>query len=203
MHFMIDGKYKYYAFISYKREDEKWAKWLQYKLEHYKLPSNLNGRSDLPKGIRPVFKDTTELSPGNLPNQIREALELSKFLIVVCSPRSAQSYWVNLEVKTFMEMGKMENVIPFIVDGSAFAKNPIDECFPQALRELPSEQEILGANISEMGRDAAVVKAVSKMFDVKFDVLWQRWERERNFRRIVVYVSFLLITFVSFIIVCL
>ena len=22
---------EYYAFISYKREDEKWAKWLQYK----------------------------------------------------------------------------------------------------------------------------------------------------------------------------
>lgn len=26
---------EYYAFISYKREDEKWAKWLQHKLEHY------------------------------------------------------------------------------------------------------------------------------------------------------------------------
>lgn len=30
--------YKYLAFISYKREDEKWAKWLQNILEHYKLP---------------------------------------------------------------------------------------------------------------------------------------------------------------------
>ena len=42
---------EYYAFISYKREDEKWAKWLQQKLEHYKLPSNLNGRTDLPREI--------------------------------------------------------------------------------------------------------------------------------------------------------
>ena len=43
---------KYFAFISYKREDEKFAKWLQYKLEHYHFPSNLNGRTDLPKNVR-------------------------------------------------------------------------------------------------------------------------------------------------------
>ena len=47
---------KHFAFISYKREDEEWAKWLQHKLEHYKLLSNLNGISDLPKEIRPAFK---------------------------------------------------------------------------------------------------------------------------------------------------
>ena len=38
------GNKKYIAFISYKREDEDWAKWLQDKLEHYKFPTNLNGR---------------------------------------------------------------------------------------------------------------------------------------------------------------
>ena len=43
----------YFAFISYKREDAKWADWLQHELEHYRLPSNLNGREDLPKSIRP------------------------------------------------------------------------------------------------------------------------------------------------------
>jgi len=55
---MIEGKYQYYAFISYKKEDEEWAKWLQHNLEHYKLSSNLNVRRSLPKEIRPVFKDT-------------------------------------------------------------------------------------------------------------------------------------------------
>ena len=35
----MDNKriYDNYAFISYKREDEKWAEWLQRKLEGYKL----------------------------------------------------------------------------------------------------------------------------------------------------------------------
>ena len=68
---MIEEKYQYFAFISYKREDEAWAKWLQHKQEHFKLPSNLNGRTDLPKEIRPVFKDTSELTPGNLPQHMK------------------------------------------------------------------------------------------------------------------------------------
>ena len=72
---MNNGKYKYYAFISYKREDEEWAAWLQHEFEHYRLPSTLNGRSDLPTEFGPVFRDVDELSAGNLPAQIHEALE--------------------------------------------------------------------------------------------------------------------------------
>lgn len=180
---MEEGKSRYFAFISYKREDEEWASWLQQKLEHYKLPSNLNGRTDLPKEIRPVFKDTSELTPGNLPEQIHLALEQSKYLIVVCSPRSAQSEWVNKEVETFVSMGRTMNVIPYIIEGKPFAENPEEECFPMALRQLPKEQEILGANINEMGRDAAAVKVVARMFDIRFDELWQRHEREQKRRR--------------------
>lgn len=180
---IIDGQYRYYAFISYKREDEEWARWLQHKLEHYKLPSNLNGRMDLPKDIRPVFRDTSELTPGNLPQQIHEALDLSKYLIVVCSPRSAQSEWVNKEVETFMSMGKTANVIPFIIEGKPFSSDLSEECFPKSILALHGDQEILGANINEMGRDAAAVKVVARMFDIRFDELWQRHEREQKRRR--------------------
>ena len=189
MNLFLEGKYKYFAFISYQRRDEEWAKWLQHKLEHYKLPSNLNGRTDLPKEIRPVFKDTSELTPGNLPEQIHHALELSKYLIVICSPRSAQSEWVNKEIETFISMGRTTNVIPFIIDGRAFADNSEEECFPLVLRQLPKEQEILGANINEMGRDAAAVKVVARMFDVRFDELWQRHEREQRRRRNIIIAS--------------
>ena len=37
----MENTKKYFAFISYKREDEKWAKWLQHKLEHDRLPVNV------------------------------------------------------------------------------------------------------------------------------------------------------------------
>ena len=156
----MEQKKEYYAFISYKREDEQWAKWLQHKLEHYRLPANLNGRTDLPREIRPVFRDTSELNPGNLPQQIHDALSSSQHLIVVCSPNSAKSKWVNLEIETFIAMGKQDCIIPFIVDGHPYAENPTEECFPPAIRNLPKEQELLGANINEMGRDAAAIKTV-------------------------------------------
>ena len=51
---MLMKDYKYYAFISYKREDEEWAKWLQNKLEYFKLPVNLNSTSNEEEYIRPV-----------------------------------------------------------------------------------------------------------------------------------------------------
>lgn len=194
---MIDGKYQYYAFISYKRDDEPWAKWLHHKLEHYRLPSNLNGRTDLPHEIRPVFRDTSELTPGNLPQQINEALSLSKYLIVICSPRSARSEWVNKEVEAFIGMGKVSHVIPFIIEGTVASKDPEDECFPIALRQLPREQEILGSNINEMGREAAAIKVVARMFDVKFDTLWQRQEREKKRNRWLVIGAALLLSMVS------
>ena len=89
---IIDMEQKeYYAFISYKREDEKWAKWLQHKLEHYKFPTNLNGRTDLPKNIRPTVRDVTDFKPGLLAEEINNALLNSEWLIVVCSPRAAKS----------------------------------------------------------------------------------------------------------------
>ena len=175
---------KYFAFISYKREDEKWAKWLQHELEHYRLPLNVRkADASLPKEIRPVFKDTSELAAGVLANEIHDALENSKYLIVVCSPRSSKSEWVGKEVQTFIDMGRSEYIIPFIIAGKAFSDNPDEECFPLSLREMPKESELLGVNINEMGREAAVVKVVARMFGLQFDTLWQRREREKRMRR--------------------
>ena len=184
---------EYFAFISYKREDEKWAKWLQNKLEHYKLPSNLNGRTDLPKEIRPIFRDQSELAGGVLADEINKALTNSKYLIVICSPRAAQSQWVGKEVQTFIDLGRTDRIIPFIIGGTAHAQNPEEECFPLTLLNLPPEQELLGINIDEMGRDAAAVKVVAQMFGLKFDTLWQRYEREKRFRRIAIIVAALLL----------
>ena len=97
------GQKEYFAFISYKREDEKWASWLQNKLEHFKLPTNLGGKDALPKYIRPVFKDTSELASGVLVNRLQEALDNSHFLVVICSPSAAKSPWINKEVNYFIE----------------------------------------------------------------------------------------------------
>lgn len=185
------------VFISYKHEDEKWAKWLQYKLEHFKLPTSLQkDNPDLPRTIR-VLSYSSEITSGILSEQIFETIKRSKYLIVLCSPRSAKSVWVNKEVETFISLGRTEQILPFIIEGEPYAIEPSLECFPQALHQLHKGQEILGANINEMGRDAAVVKLIARMFNVKFDALWQRHEREQRLRRWKIIASMLLIAFTS------
>ena len=123
---------EYFAFISYKSEDVEWATWLQHELEHYHLPASFNGRTDVPQELRPVFRDIDELSAGNLPEQIKQALANSRNLIVICSPQSAKSPWVNQEVETFIALGRTGRIFPFIVEGNS----PL-EFFPPALRDLP------------------------------------------------------------------
>lgn len=178
---------EYYAFISYKREDEKWAKWLQDKLEHYKLPSNIRkGNGNIPPNLRPVFRDTSELASGVLAKEIHTALENSQYLIVICSPRSAQSEWVCKEVQTFIDLGQSKNIVPFIVGGKAYSENSAEECFPATLRQLPKDQELLGVNINEMGKEAAFVKVVAHILGLKFDTLWQRHQKEKTRRKIFV-----------------
>lgn len=194
-----NSKYEYFAFISYKREDEKWAKWLQKKLESYGFPVTLRkDNPSLPAKIRPIFRDQSELSGGNLKEEIEKGLKGSKYLIVICSPRSAQSPWVSKEVQYFFDNGKENNIIPFIIGGSPNAKNPEEECFPEGLRKLSGEKEILGISINEMGRDAAAIKVIARMFNLRFDTLWQRHERAKRRKRLVVMVGVVAIAFFGF-----
>lgn len=165
---------EYYAFVSYKSEDIDWAIWFQHELEHYHLPASLNGRSDLPKELRPVFRDLDELSAGNLPDQIRRALANSANLVVICSPMSAKSPWVNREVEMFISLGKTDKIFPFIIEGDS----PQD-FFPPALLNLPKKEERLGGDVNKNGKDAAFVKVVAGMLGVGFDTLWERYEKEK------------------------
>ena len=194
----MNHEYKYIAFISYKREDEKWAKWLQRKLEHYKLPTSVRKTNlSLPERVRPVFKDTTDLAGGVLEKTIKEALNSSKYLIVICSPRAAQSPWVCKEVQEFIDLGREEYIIPFIIDGVPNSLNKETECFPKSLKDLSGARELLGININEMGRNAAVIKVVSRMFNLYFDTLWQRAKREQKYRRLALMLIFIIFIIIS------
>ena len=188
---MIDS-FKYYAFISYCHEDKKWAKWLQFKLEHYKLPSGFDGRTDIPKAIRPVFMDDSELTTGDIPEQILDALKNSRYLIVICSPRSANSDWVTKETEAFVKMGRKDKIIPFIIEGTAYTNDSYTECYPKVILDLPSEQKldlpserrILGADINRgvyrwhwLNKEHACAQVVSKLLGVGFDDVWRRHKR--------------------------
>ena len=183
---MIQKKYTNIAFISYKREDEAWAKWLQKKLEHYKLPTEIRKKKpdlEFYECPRHIFKDTTDLSGGVLAEEIKKGLDSSKYLIVICSPRAARSKWVCKEVQNFIDTRRERYIIPFIIEGEPNANNIDNECFPEALKTLTAEKELLGINVNEYGREAAAVKVAARMFELSFDSLWQRFKREEKKKR--------------------
>jgi hypothetical protein len=106
---MVDSTgsdFRYWAFISYSGRDVKWARWLLKELETYRVPRAFVGRQvgdrKIARRLVPIFRDRDELpSAGDLSGKIREALEASYALIVICSPYAATSPWVNEEVRTF------------------------------------------------------------------------------------------------------
>ena len=80
----METEFEYSAFISYKREDEKWAIWLQNHLEHYSIPTGIRKEIPrLPKHIKPVFRDKTDLGAGGLAVSLHRELERSHFLLLV------------------------------------------------------------------------------------------------------------------------
>ena len=179
---------------------------MQHTLEYYKLPNKLRQENpDLPEYVRPIFRDMTDLEVGELSQQIHKALEQSHYLIVVCSPRAAQSKWVNDEIEYFISIGKQDKIIPYIIDGIPHAKDPDEECFPPALLALSKEKELLGANINEVGKDSAAIRVVSRMFNIRFDTLFQRYQRERRRKRwaitiVILLIFLLLLSFIGFVV---
>lgn len=180
---------KKYAFISYNHGDVKIAKWLQNKLESYKLPIEIDNEYEDSKYLRPIFRDKTDLGTGVLSEEICKHLESSKYLIVICSSNSSESKWVSAEVKYFIEdLQRLRNVIPFIIDVKSDSGREKDH-FPQYLRDFIDqnpEKELLGINTDDGGKEMAFVRVVSHMLGVSFDELWKRHERERR-KRIIIY----------------
>ena len=174
------NQYEYYAFISYSTADEKWAKWLHKHLENYNLPSALRRTNNtLPKYIRPVFWYKTDLSGTELHSALERELTSSRHLVLICSPESAKSEWVNDEVKSFVESNRTDSIIPFIVSGQPDKPEDADYCYPPVLRDMPRTQMLRGIDVSKVGKQHALIDVVSTMFGLRFDALWQRHKRAR------------------------
>ncbi len=126
----------YFAFISYKRGgiDEQVANWIHLKLEKYPYPVNLVSPENRPEHeslIRRIYIDTKELpaKESDFSNDIKEALENSRYLIVVCSKLAAKSEYVNKEVLYFLEThgGDTNKILPVFID-------TVEDGLPPALR---------------------------------------------------------------------
>lgn len=180
---MENRDYKNFAFISYSHRDMAVAKWLQKNLEGFKLPTEIHNDIEAnSRYLRPIFRDQSDLNTGILGDELRKNLEESKFLILICSKNSAESSWVSDEAKAFVEMGRLDKIIPVIIpDGNANER----ELFPKFLRDYFAQnpdKELLGVNIGEVGKEKALVRVVSRMLDVSFDSLWGRHQRQKRLK---------------------
>ena len=175
--------YTFDAFISYSHRDLSWGNWLQKKLETFQIPKDLTPDRPSDKRLR-IFRDQTDLSGTELQESLRKNLRESRYLIVICSPASAASGWVNEEILYFASLGRRDKIIPFIVDGEPNSDEPGMECFPEGLRES-EDFTPLGANVREIGKDKAYLKLVSILLDVRFGRLVDR-EKQRRIRTAIV-----------------
>ena len=206
-------EFKYWAFISYSHADKKWGDWLLSALDTFKVPKPLAGAESrsgeaLPRRIFPIFRDREELpTSSDLGSMITQALQQSRCLIVICSPRAAKSHWVNQVILDFKRLGGAERILALIVDGEPNAADGKPgfsveaECFPEAMKyalgadgtldkNQPTEPIAADARPGMDGRTNAKLKLVAGILGINYDDLKRREERRRRRQqRIVVTVS--------------
>ncbi len=187
------GPQHYFAFLSYSHRDAAMASWLHDSLEKYRVPMHLVGRvtdeGSVPRRLTPIFRDVGELpASGDLGHEIKSALAVSRFLIVLCSRSAASSRWTNAEIEAFKRARPDGCVFAVIVDGEPFASDvpgrEAEECLPRALRykydrrgrATQKRAEPLAADLREPGeaRRLGFLKLVAGMLGVGLDDLVQR-----------------------------
>ena len=179
---------KYDAFISYRHTplDMEVAKSLHKALETYHVPKSVRQKTGK-KRIERVFRDQEELPTSNsLSSNIDEALENSENLIVICSPDTPHSMWVEREIETFISLHGRNHVLALLIDGEP------SESFPEILLkdDHGNNVEPLAADIrarSESGRKKKLsiekLRLLAAILGCSFDDLKQR-QKERKIRTV-------------------
>lgn len=119
---------RYEAFISYRHvpADEAAAKRVQHALEGFRIPRAL--RRDGRRSLGRLFRDEDELpASSSLTDEISRALCDSRYLIVVCSPDTPSSAWVNLEIDQFLDLHGPDRILAVLIAGEP------EKSFPAAL----------------------------------------------------------------------
>jgi MTH538 TIR-like domain (DUF1863) len=177
-------RHSYWAFISYSRRDERWARSLHRQLEAYRIPREVRPipAAEIPstRRLRPVFRDDDELAASaDLGGRLHEALDRSRFLIVLASPAAAASTWVNAEAQHFVDAGRADDVLVLVVDGEPGGA-PGREALPAALKRPEGEPLWVDARKSGKLDRKTVLRLVAGMLATGFDALWRRDRRRRR-----------------------
>lgn len=187
---------EYDAFISYRHlpADKDCALRLQRLLERHKIKDAATGKM---RRLR-IFRDVTELpTSGDLGADIRNALQHSRFLIIVCSTSLKESRWCMEEIAVFRRLHGESNfhILPLLVEGEP------DEAFPETLRrekrrlegpegrfvEIEEEVEPLGADVRARAAGkrrrllrTEYLRIAAPILGCGFEDLYRRRQRKRR-----------------------
>lgn len=185
--------FRYKAFVSYAHADKTHARAIHSRLETFRTPKGLVGGAgrwgEVAARLAPIFRDRDELTTGSaLGPELQKALSGSQFLLVLCSPASANSRWVNEEIRHFRAVRGDEFILAAIVEGDPAA--PVGEglagCFPPALVEPETEggppREPIAADFRADGdgKRLAFLKLAAGMLGVGLDDLVRRDAQRRQ-----------------------
>lgn len=191
----------YDAFISYSHSepDSYVAEKLHFMLEHYHISRKIQEISGK-KRIERVFRDREELPlSSDLAANIRQALENSEYLIVICSPRAVRSEWVQREIDVFLETHEKDKVLTLLVDGEPEDAFPEVLCYnEEKIIDEDGEEKIIKKKVEPMAADVRggtrkevekklkeeFLRILAPMLSCTYDMLRQR-HREYLFKRII------------------
>jgi len=188
----VDQTFGYYrAFISYSQQDKVWGRRIHTWLETYRLPADAMLHRSRDRKLGRFFRDDEDMAAAaNIAEIVRNALDCAEALIVICSPRSAQSKWVNAEIQHYRRTGRSNKVFAVIIDGVPNSGDPETECFPPALRAagdpddphaLPIEP--MGLDVRKEGQARVCARLAAGLLGADFDELWQRDRRRAEARQ--------------------
>ncbi|SFC19592.1 toll/interleukin-1 receptor domain-containing protein [Butyrivibrio sp. YAB3001] len=178
---------KYDAFISYRHleRDMFVAKGVHKALETAKIPKRIQKETGRKK-INRVFRDQEELPIGSdLGNNIDLALRESEFLIVICSPKTKESYWVMKEIDTFISLHGRQNVLAVLVEGEPDESFPLQLCVDENGKPVePLAADVRGTTKKEVKRKikSETLRLAASIIHCDYDDLKQR-HKERIMRR--------------------
>ena len=129
--------YDYSAFISYAKADIKHAADIERRLNRFLAQPNLEGKwtpfGPVPRRLRSAFRDrSVQQAHHDIDAALKEKLDQSASLIVICSPDAVASTFVDEEIKHFVRQHGRERVFTYIVGGESGSDE--QECFPEILR---------------------------------------------------------------------
>lgn len=199
----MNKEYKYDAFISYRHTDLDMfvAKNLHKALETYELPKNVKEKLNI-KGrtIKRIFRDQDELPlSSNLEDPIVEALNSSKYLIVICSPRLKESLWCKKEIETFKKLRGRKNIFCVLIEGEPEDSFPEEIMYEDKVttdkngkkkttREYfePLAADVRGEDRKEVLKKikSEKLRLIAPMNNLDYDELKQR-HKQRRMRKII------------------